>query len=953
MKKIACSQRTLVSALIVVGGLSFATPASAASRDNEALKRWLGTGVRVAEHRETGKVRFVGTRAGQPIARPGGLSRSASPSRVARAFFESHGDAFGIGDQARDLRVTGTEAGAAGRTAVRFQQLHDGVPVLGGELVVNLDAERKVLSASGESLPDADVTTSPQVGSAAARETAIASVAKDHAISVVRLNATVPSLWIYDSRILGGPGLERPALVWRIDVKGGDEAIHEMVLVDASSGSVALRINQIENALNRTVCDANNTDGEPGGAYPCTAPVRSEGGAAVGFPQDVNLAYEFAGDTYDFFFTNLGRDSIDGAGLPLKSTVRYCDPTEACPYANAFWDGAQMVYGQGFASADDVVGHELTHGVTDFSAHLFYYYQSGAINESLSDVFGEFVDLTNGAGNDAPGVRWQMGEDLMIGAIRSMSNPPAFGDPDKITSGNYTADPNETDSGGVHQNSGVNNKAAFLMTDGGTFNGHTVVGLGIPKVARIYYTVQTSMLTSASDYADLGSALQQACTNLIGTVGITATDCTQVGEAVAAVEMNTVPPAAPTTSAPVCPGGLLAANVFFDNVENSVEGDWATQGDWYYPQSANPYEFDATYATSGTGNIWGYDRDVVGDYSIAMNSNVAIPAGSTAYLRFNHAYGFEDDGAGAYDGGMLEYSVNSGGFADIGPLLTDGGYNGTLTTISNNPLEGRPAFVRESNGYGTSRATLSSLAGQNVRFRFRIGTDGFGTDYGWFIDDVRIYTCSPPGTDSDADATANENDNCAYLVNSDQANADGDSKGDACDPDDDNDRLVDGNDNCRTAVNPDQADLDGDRAGNACDPDDDNDGVADVSDACPTVAFATPTGCAPPAPPVIPPVVTPAATLTDAKVRSCRRTGRARKTRVICMLTGFGAVSRATLKVTRRGRTVASGSAKPSKAGTLTIKGKRTLRRGSYRVTLTLRDASGKTRKLTRTFRAR
>ena len=71
-----------------------------------------------------------------------------------------------------------------------------------------------------------------------------------------------------------------------------------------------------------------------------------------------------------------------------------------------------MAYGDGFASADDVVGHELTHGVTEFSSHLFYYFQSGAINESLSDVFGEFVDQTNGAGNDTAGVKWQLGEDL-------------------------------------------------------------------------------------------------------------------------------------------------------------------------------------------------------------------------------------------------------------------------------------------------------------------------------------------------------------------------------------------------------------------------------------------------------------------------------------------------------------------------------------------------------------
>jgi bacillopeptidase F (M6 metalloprotease family) len=181
---------------------------------------------------------------------------------------------------------------------------------------------------------------------------------------------------------------------------------------------------------------------------------------------------------------------------------------------------------------------------------------------------------------------------------------------------------------------------------------------------------------------------------------------------------------------------------------------------WFYPQNTNPYGVDFTYATSGTTNFWGYDQPTTGDYSLAMTRSVLVPSGSAAYLRFNHAYGFEDGSANAYDGGVLEYSTNGGAtWSDAGSLLTNNGYNGTIAAGFGNPLAGRGAYVRESNGYISSRASLSSLAGQSVRFRFRIGTDANADDYGWFVDDIRIYTCdgsgiAPPGAPGNVVATA-------------------------------------------------------------------------------------------------------------------------------------------------------------------------------------------------------
>lgn len=869
-------KRILIALLALSSLLVTAAPAAAASQRAASLRRDLGSGVKVAQHRETGTVRFVGAAAGKRIAPASGATATDS----ARTFLGRHADAFGLRDQARELRVESTRGGAL--PSVRFQQVDNGVPVIAGELVANLDAQRNLLSVSGETLPDPKVDTSPQISSSAARDAAKAAVVKGENVSGARLDASIPELGIYDARLLGGPGPHSPVLVWQVDVKGrAGLALDQLIFVDAATGSVALNINQIENALNRSVCDGQNN---PAGLQvPCTSPIATEADPPdAGDDADAAPAFEFAGDTYNFYSSRFGRDSLDDNGLPLKSTVDYCDPSDACPLQNAFWNGQQMAYGDGFASADDVVGHELTHGVTEFSSHLFYYFQSGAINESLSDVFGEFVDQTNGAGDDSAGVKWQLGEDLPgIGAIRNMKNPPAFGDPDRMTSPNYTIDQSEGDAGGVHTNSGVNNKAAYLITDGDTFNGRTITGIGVTKAARIYYEVETAFLTSGSDYADLGSALTQACDNLVGTVGITTADCTQVRSAVAATEMATNPPAAPAPEAPAagCGANQVFQNRFFDDMENpSGDDNWFTN-------DLSAWGFDDSYAHSGDINLRGADLPTIGDRSLQMNKNVALPAGATSFLRFDHAFGFEDfSTTDFYDGGVLEYSTNGGSsWTDISGLPVDVGYNGTIDSATN-PLDDRPAFVSESNGYRATRANLSSLAGQSVRFRWRIGTDNTGSGTGWFIDDVRIYSCLP---------------------------------------------------------------------------DTDGDGFANSVDACPTVA-GTQNGCPPatggggtPPPPSGGGGGGTAPRLADARLKSCKISGKGKKLRIKCTLSKSGAVRKATVTVKKGKKTVLKKTLKPTSKGVLSIKPKRKLTKGSYKVSIVIRDGAGKKRTLKKTLKVR
>ena len=674
--------------------------------------------VTIAYHDGTGKTRFLApAKEGRTLAQPSAVDAAASPEFGARNFLAAYGDLFGLKDQGRELALMKANDMDDGRLSVRFQQTYQGIPVLAGEIIVNLDAAKNVLSVSGEILPDIKVYTTPAIDAAAAQQMAIEATAKEQGVAPSSLTASKPELWVYNPVLLvpwSGPTV----LTWRIEVTAiGLGPIRQLVLVDAQHGGITLSFNQVDTAKNRETYTANN-----GTSLPGTLVCNESDPNCTGGDSDAVAAHIYAGDTYDFYLNYHSRDSINNAGMTMKSSVHYNSG-----YCNAFWNGSQMVYGDGCSIvADDVVGHELTHGVTQYESNLFYYYQSGAINESFSDVWGEFMDLTNGKGNDTSGIRWLMGEDTSMGAIRNMQNPPAFSDPDKITSSYYYTGTN--DNGGVHTNSGVNNKAAYLMTDGGSFNGQTVNGLGITKAAKIYYEAQTNLLTSGADYTDLYNALYQACFNLIGVAGINSNDCQQVRNAALAVEMNQQPVAGFNLDAEICPAGKSPLNTFFDDFESgftnwtlgAISGTnfWTTTDPW------------GPNAHSGAHDLYADDYYTSSNAYARMTNAVTIPA--NAYLYFYHTFDLES----GWDGGVIEYSTDGTNWMDGSSLIDSGqNYVGSVSAL------GRTGFTGPSHGYVSTRLNLSSLSGQNVRFRWRMATDASVYVWGWWLDDVRIYTC--------------------------------------------------------------------------------------------------------------------------------------------------------------------------------------------------------------------
>ncbi len=699
-----------------------------------------GEGLAVRETSpKTGLVTFAVT-PGRGLILPG----MATASAVDRAlvFVDSYGLAFGLQDRQNVVPLRAAEVDVLGQEHVRLRQLYQGIPVTAGELVVHLRGDR-VIAANGHALSDFPPSVIPEVAAGAAQDQAQALVQKNKPDQAGGARYSEPRLEVFNRGMLD-EGTHPSRLAWFIEASG--ESLREYIWLDAQTGGILLTFSQLAQAKNRTVHDLNHGTALPG-------PIARTEGQPPSVDADVNQAYDFSGITYDYYSTNHGRDSFDGAGALLRSSVHY-----GTNYANASWNGTQMYYGDGFASADDIVAHELTHAVTEYSANLFYYNQSGALNESYSDVLGETVDLVDGVGTDTAGVRWRIGEDLPIGAFRDMMTPTAFGHPGKMSdsaeffcSSRAWVHPDH-DRGGVHVNSGIPNHAYALMVDGGTYNGRTITGIGTTKAAKIQYRALTTYLTSGSGFADNASALNQSCTDLIGTVGITSADCSQVANAIVAVEMANPWACTGATPPPVtfCPTGGSPVPVFAEGFETGLSAWTATS------TTATEWVVGNSFVAKGLRSAFGADISGASDHWLAMTNPVTVPAGGRLY--FDHAFEFEHGWDGVsfhyWDAGVLEYSTNGTTWTDAGSLIDAGQrYNGSISPLGvQNPLGTRAGFVGSSFGYTGSRLNLASLAGQNVRFRFRVGTDWIFGSLGWHVDNVQVYACSAPGTSPTAAA---------------------------------------------------------------------------------------------------------------------------------------------------------------------------------------------------------
>ncbi|MDQ6423064.1 M4 family metallopeptidase [Paenibacillus sp. LHD-117] len=475
---------------------------------------------------------------------------------------------IGVSDPASDLTMKQKTVDSAGRTHYLYQLQVDGIPVYGKYIRVHLNKSKRVTEIRNQvaesPLPQIPKTLTPELSSEDAihalerhlEETLGFEIQSETTING-KLVTSPPdstltiypfqgkSYLAYETEL---SYLEPKAGSWiaYVDANSGDiiDKYDRMAEVEAKALIKGVDENNTERWLNVVFDDMGDEDSENNiyvledrsrdmyeddtntGAIvtfdagdwgpPVTTP---ESDVAFIDTDEVNAHY-YSGVVYEYFKENHNRNSIDGNGMDILSLVHYMeDGSDADqlpdPYDNAFWSGDVMVYGDGscYTCALDVIGHEMVHGITQYTSNLEYRYQSGALNESFSDIFGALIEMDfENTAND-----WVIGEDTGE-VVRDLANPELYNQPATMNDFYYTS--LGFDQGGVHINSGIPNHAAYL-----TATGIDEIGLdGKQILGQLSYDVLSNRLMPNSNFEDARDAFVSAAEDYAsvhpGTQGI-------------------------------------------------------------------------------------------------------------------------------------------------------------------------------------------------------------------------------------------------------------------------------------------------------------------------------------------------------------------------------------------------------------------------------------------------
>ena len=451
---------------------------------------------------------------------------------------------------AGDLRLRKINTDENGYRHFRYNQVSNGLDVIGGDLVVHVDIKGSIFAINGTARGDIPASLGKT------------GIGASEAVRAVQADARFTGMAASAARmvyLITPEGEMHKAYESIAEGFRGDDPVRDKVYVDVGSAAILAVHPQIHSAKNRRVYSANNTTSIPGTLR------RSEGQAATS-DTDVNAAYDNTGDTYEAYSNFWSRDSYNNAGAVLTSSVHY-----STNYCNAFWNGTQMVYGDGsgsnclpLARALDVTAHELTHAVTENESGLIYSGESGGLNEAMSDIFGAFAEAWVDGGRTGTlavsADTWKVGEEILPPALRYMNDPALDGaSKDFWVSGVGNVD--------VHYSSGIANLAFYLMSQGGTHprgkSSVVVPGIGMDKAIRVFYKANTDIMTSGTNFAAARTACVQAAAQL-GYDAATQDGVSKAWEAVGVIG-TTPPTTTPLTNGVPVTGisGTTGADRFF------------------------------------------------------------------------------------------------------------------------------------------------------------------------------------------------------------------------------------------------------------------------------------------------------------------------------------------------------------------------------------------------------